>query len=54
MFPDPTTGWSLGPCFITSIGTVPIEPFVGEESASTITGPEPVFPSLISAAPLFI
>ena len=55
--PLPTTGWSLEPCSITSIGIVEGLWFVPDETAdsgSTITGPEPVFPNLTWAAPLLM
>ena len=52
--PEPTTGCNLGPCLITFIGMVVLFPLEGDESASTITGPDPVLPNRISAAPLLI
>ena len=57
IFPVPTTGCNLVPCFITSIGIVDglwLAPEETADSGSTITGPEPVLPNLIWAAPLLM
>ena len=51
VWPLPTTGWSLEPWLTISITVVPDVPLDGLSFELTITGPEPVLPSLTSACP---